>query len=532
MASPLTRGSPPEEAERPAREPPSPTWDALLRWHQLTVAVRARLSSQTFALVGLSASGLALEFALLHWWLAGLSLSGHPGFPQPGLDPLVWLLGDGDAGMSRFLKLLVAAFVPYLVALGFAQRSAGRYGVVLALGGALMLGVTMLASFPAGALDIFHNIMDGRLVWLYHLNPTILPPSAVSGDPLFQYMHYWADTRTAYGPLWFLVTLPAYLVAGNDLTRNMVAYKALPFLFEIASLVFIALIVQRIDARRTAAAVVCFGWNPLVLWEVAGNGHNDIVMMCLVLAAILMLLTQRWPYAFPVLAGSIMVKYVSLVLLPVFVLWILLRHGRQALVPLTEGLLGGLLVALIVTLPFWVGPRTLAPLLGQQNHMIFSPASAFVGRWGEDIPNTPLVLGVKRALTAAFLVLYAIALLRLRRSPSGLVRTCVEVMFLFLVLMTWWFCPWYVVWGLALASLLPMTTHSRLFIIFSATVMLIYVSSVWRLSLWNFTSFFPLALGTALFVFVAPVFYAAMHLLDKVVPVGVSVPSEPEGDSG
>jgi hypothetical protein len=300
---------------------------------------------------------------------------------EPGQDPLIWLLGDGDLGMVRLLRMLAVAFMPYLLALGIAQRATGRYALIIAFATAVILGLTMLAMFPAGALDIFHNIMDGRLFWLYHINPTIYPPSAASGDPLFGYMHYWADTKTAYGPLWFLVTLPAVLVAGNNLTSNMVAYKALPFVFEIVSLGLIALIAQRIDPRKMVAAVVCFGWNPLVLWEIAGNGHNDIVMMCFALAAILLLLTDRWPWAFPVLACSVMVKYISAVLLPVFVLWVLLRHGRRAITPMIAGLLGGLLVALIVTLPFWAGPRTLAPLFGQEQDFIFSPASALIRQW-------------------------------------------------------------------------------------------------------------------------------------------------------
>jgi hypothetical protein len=46
--------------------------------------------------------------------------------------------------------------------------------------------------------------------------------------------------------------------------------------------------------------------------------------------------------------------------------------------------------------------------------------------------------------------------------------------------------------------------------------MFIYLSSPWRLSIWYFGSFFPLAIGTALIVFLPPVLYAAMHILDSV----------------
>jgi len=91
------------------------------------------------------------------------------------------------------------------------------------------------------------------------------------------------------------------------------------------------------SAGKIGAAVLCFGWNPLVLWETAGNGHNDSLMMMFALLAILCLLSEVWPLAFTFLACSVLVKYVSLVLLPVFIVWLLRRHGRTALRPLLAG---------------------------------------------------------------------------------------------------------------------------------------------------------------------------------------------------
>jgi alpha-1,6-mannosyltransferase len=469
------------------------------------------LRSETAALAGLALSGLLLEAAIAVWWVGAFSLAGHPGFPVPGLDALVWMLGYGATGVSHFMLLLIAAFLPYYLAVLVSARVSGRAALIIALAGAVILGATMLTIFPAGAIDIFHNIMDGRLFWAHHQNPMVVAPFVVSGDPLYPYLNYWQFAPSAYGPLWFLVTGPAYLFGGSNLVRSIVAYKALPFAFELVSLALIVLIARRIDARKAAAAVVCFGWNPLVLWEIAGNGHNDIVMMSFVLLAVLLLLTRRWPLAFPALACSVLVKFVSLVLLPVFVLWVLQRYGRRALLPLANGLLAALVLVLVFFRPFWAGSLTLSQLQTQQNQVIFSPASALIGNWGISLPNTAQVLDVKHALTAAFALLYLLALVRLRPTADGLIRTCVEAIFLVLVLMTWWFWPWYVIWGLALAALLPGTVHLRLFVLLSTTAMLIYISSAWRLSFWNFNDSFPMTLGTALLVFLPPALYLAMQ---------------------
>jgi len=463
-------------------------------------------------LIGLAASGAALECALIWGWLRVFSLAGHSGFPANNQDGLPWLLGSGSHAINHWLFLLGLAFLPYLAALALAARADGRAGLILALLGSALLGATMLWSFPAGAMDIFNNIMVGRLLWLYHLNPVTSAPSAISGDTLYSYLHYWRTFRSSYGPLWFLLTGPATLLGGNGLIRNIVAFKLLTLGFELVSVALIAQIVQRIAPRQTTAAVVCFGWNPLVLWETAGNGHNDIVMMAFVLLALLLLLTRRWPLAFAALACSVLIKYVSLVLLPVFVLWILRRWGRAALKPLALGLAAMVAIIVIAYVPFWAGVRTLDPLRSQTSLVIFSPAGALLGTWDE-LADTGFVFRVKAALTIAFAALYGISLLRLRGTPVSLLRAGVEVMFLVLVLMTWWFWPWYIVWGLALAALLPLSSHGRLFVLFSMTAMLGYVSFYWGGALWNWSTNYAAALGTPLLVFLPPMLYAVLYFL-------------------
>jgi hypothetical protein len=472
----------------------------------------AWIGSPQVGLLGLALAGLLLEASLAFGWLGAFSLAGHPGFPAFGQDSLVWLLGDGPAGINHFLALLLTAFFPYILAVGFASRARGRLALVVALGSSVVFGFTQMGMFPAGTTDIFHNMLDGRLLWVYHYNPIIVAPSAISGDPLFSYLHYWQSTRAPYGPLWYVLTLPAVVAGGTSLLRSILAFKALPFVFELISLALIVLITRRTDPKHTVAAAVTFGWNPLVLWETAGNGHNDILMMAFVLLTILLLLTRHWPFAFSALACSVLVKYATIVLLPVFVLWILYRYGRSALPALAAGLAGAAMLAVIVYAPFWVGTENFAALQARQGEIFLSPLSALIGTWGEDVANTPAIAHVKNLLTLAFAGLYLLALLRIRRDPATMIRACVEITFLLLILLTWWFWPWYVVWGVALAALLPGSAHARLFVLFSATAMLIYISSAWRLTIWNFDSAFPLAMGTGLLVFTTPIIYAVVQV--------------------
>jgi len=495
---------------------------------QRALAAAARIRATQLRLLGLAVTGALLEAALLLGWFPALSLAGHPAAPPRGLDPLVWRLGPGKAGVDHMLILLAIVFAPYLAALRLSCNLRGRHSVAIAGAGALIFGVTMLALFPAGAVDIFGNIVTARLFWVYHFNPMTVPPAQISFDPLFQYLTYWQGTVSPYGPVWFLLSGPAVLAGSSSLLHNVIAFKALAFGFELASLAIIVLIMQRVDPARTTTAIVCFGWNPLVLWETAGNGHNDILMMAFVLLALFLLLTPRWPFALPVLACSVLIKYSSLVLLPVFIVWIIYRHGRRSLLPLAGGFIVSVSLAAVLFAPFWSGTQTFGALGAQRSEIFLSPASAIIGDWGENLSPTHTVATVERLLTAVFVLGYLVVLLRLRSDSARLIRACVEVTFLLLMLVTWWFWPWYVIWGLALAALMPLSAHARVFVLFSATAMLIYVSSPWRLAIWNFNSPFPMAVGSALWVFAPPLLYVAMEVLRGGSPTQAA----PVADSG
>ena len=99
----------------PQQAPPPPPVHLALLPPGAAVAVSRTLlwlRSEPAALAGLAISGLALEAAILIWWVGAFSLAGHPGFPAPGVDALVWTLGDGAQGIGRFTLLLIVAFLP------------------------------------------------------------------------------------------------------------------------------------------------------------------------------------------------------------------------------------------------------------------------------------------------------------------------------------------------------------------------------------------------------------------------------------
>ena len=54
----------------------------------------------------------------------------------------------------------------------------------------------------------------------------------------------------------------------------------------LGSATLIYLILKQRQPRWAVAGTIAFAWNPLVLLAVAQNGHNDIVMIFFLLAAV------------------------------------------------------------------------------------------------------------------------------------------------------------------------------------------------------------------------------------------------------
>ncbi|MDE2026130.1 MAG: hypothetical protein KGJ07_06555, partial [Patescibacteria group bacterium] len=76
---------------------------------------------------------------------------------------------------------------------------------------------------------------------------------------------------------------------------------------------------QKIFPSERILGIVLFAFNPLVIIESVVSGHNDIFMMFLGIAAVYLLVTKRFLWAFIVLFLSIGVKFATIFLLPVFV---------------------------------------------------------------------------------------------------------------------------------------------------------------------------------------------------------------------
>ncbi|MDP2638350.1 MAG: hypothetical protein Q8P26_04790 [Candidatus Levybacteria bacterium] len=180
----------------------------------------------------------------------------------------------------------------------------------------LLLGITvgfLIFSYPAMlSYDIFNYIATSKVLFFYHENPYVVMPIAFAGDPLLLFTHA-ANKIALYGPSWIALTGLAYIIGFGNFIVTLFATKIIvaAFYFGIVFLTW--------KISKNIVSVILFSLNPLVVVETLISGHNDIVMMFFAILSFYLLMIRKIKLAIVFFAISILIKYATIFLVPVFV---------------------------------------------------------------------------------------------------------------------------------------------------------------------------------------------------------------------
>lgn len=460
---------------------------------------------------GLLGAGVALEAFLLALWAvipaAGVSLSVSPLARVWSwlLFPAHLALGDTLAstslppgrGLLALIALgvvLVGASCAAVLALRIAPmvRLSRRQLLALALVGAAIFGLTLvlLPSLPSD--DIFSYILYGRISAVHGADPLISTPADFPNDP-FLTLVFWRDVRSVYGPVWLLLSAGLAGIAqgfGGSLALYVALFKLLGFAAHLTNAWLIWRILGRLAPDRQLQGTLLYAWNPLCLLEFCASGHNDAVMLTLLLLAVYCLLREWELVALVAFGLSISVKYVPVVLLP-FYLALVVRRMRASEAPWRQVALAVIwrvgVVALVITLtalPFWQGPSTLGALLlsPPAQQLGNSPAEAIswplralaqaVGL-SPDAARNLVNTGLKATGLLVFAALWLWEFRRVRDIESMLIAWGWTLLW-YVLIASGWFWPWYVTWGVAVVALTPWRLLARSTVLLSAGVLTLY----------------------------------------------------------
>jgi alpha-1,6-mannosyltransferase len=390
------------------------------------------------------------------------------------------------AALAIYVLGIAVMFGAYLWALRLTRHVHSSRVLAPVVCTGVVATLTIASMYPVNAIDLFIYAVRSRIFTAYGQNPQVATPSQFPGDPYMAFSSAeWSVTGSPYGPLWNLIAAPITALTGENLTAALFGFKVLAVISVFVGAWLIGLTLQSYRLP-VASGVLLYLWNPLVLWEGVGNGHNDTVMMVPILAAMLAWSRGRDRWVIPLLVVAACIKYVAVLAVPVAVVAIWRR--QQPSTRLNTFVVSGVVSAAIAvasTAPFFDVGAIWRSVSEQGTIFLTSPA-AVAATLLDDVLPVGVARGVVVLIGATLMALFLwLQLLLVWQSPERMPRAVYETLFVFLLVAAWNFRVWYLIWLMALAAVLPIGWPSWRAIAWTAGGLAGYAHFIWIWDWWD-----------------------------------------------
>lgn len=405
----------------------------------------------------------------------------------------------------EFLLLVAISFGIYALASLLIQKQPERQQFTavtrmiwfLAIAG----GIIYILTPAMISRDIFVYVGYGRTISLHHANPYFVAPSAFPQDPLTIYDD-WQSATAAYGPFWLVICALLAPLGGNSPLAYLLIFRLLSFASYLFNIWLISNILKNMgrSPRTVTLGTLLYAWNPLVIEETCLGGHNDTIMVTLLLLGIWFSVRAEQQdfarpsrYLLPAIAFTL-ATLVKITALPLIVLYLVflarramssapstssmlrLEHIRAlnwqaalAKVVLTGAVCG--IIAALFYAPFWLGHsiQDILTSFSSPPSSILSENSIMraIHEWilAHGLPSqnswaaTLLTFFNLRVVwdrisyvcLAATLIVGAVWIWRVPTTRTMLLAALLSLGGLLLV--TPWFFAWYIIWLVSIAAL-------------------------------------------------------------------------------
>ncbi|MCI0409577.1 MAG: DUF2029 domain-containing protein [Acidobacteria bacterium] len=390
-----------------------------------------------------------------------------------------------------FLLHFFLLFALYLAAAWCVFRQGGdrRSTAITLLVFAAAFRAILLWTQPVLSDDIYRYVWDGR-VQAAGINPYLYPPGAqelshLRDDTIYPRINRpWARTIYPPGAQWLF---RAIYVARPD---SVLLLKITIAASDLLTILLLMLLLRR--QGLSPGRAILYAWHPLAVFELAGSGHLDGLMLPFLLICLLFVRGGHDGWAGTSLGLATSIKLYPALLFPALVR----RNGPRLLVP--AALVVGLLyLSYVVT----AGQSVLGFLpqyLSDPEERFNSGPGALVAYGLGLLFHQPAQV----ALAVLALALLAVSLRGSRTADNGLNGTVTELFLLFGTFVTFarTVHPWYLIWVLPLLAIRP----SASWLYLSGAIALSYVKYTddhLRMPLWagilEYLPFYLLALLAA-----------------------------------
>jgi len=231
-------------------------------------------------------------------WFIGVSSEPHPG------SLLVEILANAVVYLGLILSGIAWVRLVRLARGGVLPRSWWVIFVAWVL--------PLMVAGPLFSRDVYAYAAQGQMV-TQGINPYHVGPNALGASPFLATVDpLWGNAPAPYGPLFLMLDGALVSLSGHSPLWSVVLLR----LVALASVAATGVAVQRIAhrlGRNDALALALTVLNPVFLYTLASAGHNDALMVALMLLGIDQFLAGRK------LLGIVIVALASAVKIPAIV---------------------------------------------------------------------------------------------------------------------------------------------------------------------------------------------------------------------
>jgi alpha-1,6-mannosyltransferase len=394
------------------------------------------------------------------WWVGGLTgltylggclfyLNGAESHSRTAKEIFAWV---------TVLSLLPLFWKGYKMV----NQAPDEWSAAPVVGFAALFCIIVFLTIPYHSTDVFGYINRGWQQAHYGQNPYIVRLADVPGwqeDPMFR--EHWLYNPNPYGFLFSLLARFIAVAGGGNWWLTLGLFK----LVNAVAYAFTGWLVwsgaKLLGHSRPLNALYLFLWNPLILVHHIANGHNDIIVGCLLALSIYLAIKEVYVWIIPVLAAATLIKYGPVLLIPLAAVFI---YKKKGLKPVILGSLISAVLAAAASYPYlkdWQSIRIEdirdnATLIDNSLHSfiihIFENIARLFPNLAQfhDIVNT----AIATTLRAGIVVFFIIILTKIIKNASleSFIEKSVLVMFALICVASTKFNAWYL--GMLLAPAL------------------------------------------------------------------------------
>jgi alpha-1,6-mannosyltransferase len=359
---------------------------------------------------------------------------------------------------------IAAAIACYHAVIQLTRETPARRDWPVILGVPLILQLAWLVPRPVLSIDAYTYVVNAAQVDA-GLNPYAHASGEAADTALGRRLvdYGWQPKRftSPYGPVWLnLVSMV------GPFTRDAALAVRLVKVIAVTATAVVAVLVLRMNPGSLCIReFTLFWWNPVVIIESAGEGHNDAVMALTVILSLWFLRRRAPVAAAAALSTAVLTKWIPVFFLPAYLAYTW-RHRLLNRRTVTGAIATAAGITTAAYWRLWAGANTFGGIQSTGGPRF---VASLTGSLVAALANHRVLLILMRGGLLSVLVVVVVYVAARTRRFDDLVRgwALIAVTFVLLAAPLYW--PWYVVTPIALlavtgdvGTILVLTATSRL----------------------------------------------------------------------